>query len=107
MSTDLAILAVTTAMIGVTVLYVAAEFATVSAHRHRIVQQAVEGNRYARMLVPIMATPAHLDTSIAACQGSSTIPSHVLGFYGQSAMAGALAPLFSFSGACNRRSVTP
>jgi putative hemolysin len=95
MGSALIILAITTAMIGLTALYVAAEFAAVSARRQRISRQAIEGNRLAGMLEPILAAPERLDTYIAACQVGITVSSLVLGFYGQSAIAGALAPLFS------------
>jgi CBS domain containing-hemolysin-like protein len=84
---------VTTAMILATTLYVAAEFATVSARRHRISQQATAGNRLARLLEPVLADPHQLDTYIAACQLGITASSLILGFYGQSTIATALAPL--------------
>jgi putative hemolysin len=95
MGSVLIILAITAAMIGLTALYVAAEFAAVSARRQRISREAGAGNRLAAMLEPIMAAPERLDTYIAACQVGITVSSLVLGFYGQSAIAGALAPLFS------------
>jgi putative hemolysin len=95
MSSMLVMLLVTTALVALTTLYVAAEFATVSARRQRISQQAMAGDRLAQLLEPIMASPARLDTYIAACQVGITVSSLVLGFYGQSAIAGAIAPLFS------------
>ena len=85
--------AVTTAMILATTLYVAAEFATVSARRHRISQQASTGHRLARLLEPVLADPHQLDTYIAACQLGITASSLILGFYGQSTIATAITPL--------------
>jgi CBS domain containing-hemolysin-like protein len=95
MSTLLIIIAVTATMILANALYVAAEFATVSARRHRISQQANAGNRLAQLLAPIMADTRRLDTYVAACQIGITASSLVLGFYGQSAIATAIAPLLS------------
>lgn len=95
MTTLLIITAVTVLMIGLTALYVAAEFATVSARRTRVSQIAADGDRLARMLLPIMENPQQLDTYIAACQLGITASSLVLGFYGQSVIAGALTPLLS------------
>jgi putative hemolysin len=95
MSSILVMLVVTTALVALTTLYVAAEFAVVSARRQRISRQAAAGDRLAQLLEPIMASPARLDTYIAACQVGITVSSLVLGFYGQSAIAGAIAPLFS------------
>jgi putative hemolysin len=95
MSSILVMLVVTTTLVALTALYVAAEFATVSARRQRISRQATAGDRLAQLLEPIMASPARLDTYIAACQVGITVSSLVLGFYGQSAIAGAIAPMFS------------
>lgn len=93
MGTFLILVTVTAAMILVNALYVAAEFATVSTRRHRISQQASAGNRLAQLLEPILADPHKLDTYIAACQLGITASSLVLGFYGQSNIATAIAPL--------------
>ena len=68
-------------------LYVAAEFATVAARRTRIQQMAAEGNRRARILLPIMADPHRIDTYVAACQIGITISSIAVGIYGQNALA--------------------
>src|SRR5262245_60993269 len=91
----LIIIAVTTILIGLTALYVAAEFATVSARRARISQQAAEGNSLARLLEPILDDSHKLDNYVAACQIGITITSLVLGFYGQSAIATAITPWLS------------
>jgi putative hemolysin len=98
MSTMLIAVAVTVLMIGLTALYVGAEFAAVSARRTRIAQMAAAGDRLARLLEPIMADPHRLDNFIAACQLGITATSLVLGFYGQSVIATALAPLLSSLG---------
>jgi CBS domain containing-hemolysin-like protein len=55
-------------MILATGLYVAAEFATVSARRTRINQMAGSGNRLAQQLLPIMEDSHALDDYVAACQ---------------------------------------
>jgi CBS domain containing-hemolysin-like protein len=89
------IIAITTILIGLTALYVAAEFATVSARRARISQQAAEGNSLARLLVPILDDPHQLDNYVAACQIGITVTSLLLGFYGQSAIATAITPWLS------------
>jgi putative hemolysin len=89
------IIAVTTILIGLTALYVAAEFATVSARRARISQQAAEGNALARRLMPILDDPHQLDNYVAACQIGITVTSLLLGFYGQSAIASAIASWLS------------
>ncbi len=85
--------AVTALMIGLNALYVAAEFATVSARRTRLRQSAAGGDPLARMLLPIVDDPHRLDTYVAACQLGITASSLVLGYYGQAAIASAIAPL--------------
>jgi putative hemolysin len=93
MGTVLVIIAVVSMMIFFNALYVAAEFATVSARRTRISQEAAAGNRLAQMLEPILASTRRLDTYVAACQVGITASSLVLGFYGQSAIASSLYPI--------------
>ena len=41
-------------MIGANALYVAGEFASVSARKGRIYQMAQDGNRLAKMLLPVV-----------------------------------------------------
>lgn len=94
MSSIIVIAAITAAMIAINALYVAAEFASVSARRARIQQLATTGNRLARVLEPIMSDPRRLDTYVATCQLGITASSLVLGFYGQAAIARQLAPAF-------------
>ena len=89
----IAIIATISLLIFFNGLYVAAEFATVSARRTRIVQLASDGNRLARMLLPIVEDSKALDNYVAACQIGITISSLVLGAYGQSTVAVVLAAL--------------
>ncbi|MCB0116514.1 MAG: hemolysin family protein [Caldilineaceae bacterium] len=92
--TWLVILATIVILIGINALYVAAEFATISARRSRIAQMAEEeDNRAARALLPLMEDVHRLDTYVAACQIGITISSLVLGFYGQATLSGYLSPL--------------
>ncbi|HMQ34683.1 MAG TPA: CNNM domain-containing protein, partial [Chloroflexaceae bacterium] len=99
--------AVTALMIGLNALYVAAEFATVSARRVRLRQAAAEGDRLARLLVPIVDDPHRLDTYVATCQLGITASSLVLGYYGQAAIARAIAPLLvGFGGELAAQSIS-
>ena len=89
-------------LIGFNALYVAAEFATISARRSRIVQMAEEEhNRAAQLLLPILEDIHKLDTYVAACQIGITVSSLVLGYYAQgnlsSILASSLAGLGRFS----------
>jgi CBS domain containing-hemolysin-like protein len=107
MGTLLVVFAVTTLMIAANALYVAAEFATVSARKSRLHQEAEAGNRLARILMPIIDDPHKLDNYVAACQLGITASSLVLGFYGQSAIATAIVPLFmNFGGELAAQSIS-
>lgn len=80
-------------------LYVAAEFATVSARKTRINHLAGQGNRLAQALIPIIEDSKALDRYVAACQLGITISSLVLGAYGQNVIASRLvAPLSGLLG---------
>jgi putative hemolysin len=68
-------------------LFVAAEFATVSARRTRVNQMAATGNRLARIILPIMEDSKSLDRYVAACQLGITASSLVLGALGQNYIA--------------------
>lgn len=68
-------------------LYVAAEFATVSARKTRIAFLASQGNPLAQALLPIIQDSKLLDRYVAACQLGITISSLVLGAYGQNVIA--------------------
>jgi putative hemolysin len=91
-ATSLIVLAVVALLIGVTGLYVAAEFSAVSARRPRLAQLADEGNSLARYLLSVIETPQSLDSYIAACQLGITLASLILGFYGQSQILALLEP---------------
>lgn len=80
-------------MVGFNALYVAGEFAAVSARKTRIIQEAKEGNHAARALLPVLEDPHRLDNYIAASQVGITLSSIVLGIYGQRAVAPLLEPL--------------
>ena len=94
----LAAVFVVAALILVNAVYVAAEFAAVSARRSRIRQLAEEGNPLARWLLPVLETPASLDRYIAACQIGITVSGLVLGAYAQASIAGSLSPLLARAG---------
>ena len=89
---------VVAALILVNAVYVAAEFAAVSARRSRIRQLAEEGNRLAGWLIPVLEQPAALDRYIAACQIGITVSGLVLGAYAEASIAGSLAPLLVRAG---------
>jgi putative hemolysin len=107
MSAPLVVIIVTAAMIALTALYVAAEFATVSARKAKLRQEAESGSSLARMLVPIVDDPQQLDNYIAACQVGITVASLILGYYGQSAIGAALTPLLvGFGGEAAAQSIS-
>ncbi len=81
-------------LIAVNALYVAAEFATVSARRSRIRNLAEDGNGLAARLLPVLEDSHKLDTYIANCQIGITLSGLVLGAYGQATLAVQLSPLF-------------
>ncbi|MCO6451154.1 MAG: HlyC/CorC family transporter [Caldilineales bacterium] len=87
------VFAVIALLIAFNALYVAAEFATASSRRSRLAQFADEGNRMAKMVLPIVEKPASLDNYIAACQLGITITSLLLGVYGQANLAIYLTPI--------------
>lgn len=91
--TWIVVFAIVIVLIGFNALYVAAEFATISARRSRLVQMAEEeNNRAAQLLLPYVLELKHLDAYVATCQIGITISSLVLGFYGQATLSEALAP---------------
>ena len=90
----LIIFAVIVLLLAANALYVAAEFAAVSARRTRIQERAAEGNRVARSLLSVLENRAELDRYIAACQVGITLSSLVIGFYGQAQLGPYLSPLF-------------
>lgn len=95
LGTILIIFLMVTLMIGFNALYVAGEFATVSARKSRITKIANDGNRLAKMLLPILEDSHKLDNYIAASQVGITISSVVLGIFGQQQIAPRIEPLLS------------
>ncbi len=81
-------------LIAVTALYVAAEFAAVSARRSRVRQLAAEGSGLARAVLPVVEDARELDRYVAACQVGITLSSLALGAYGQAALSSSLTPVF-------------
>jgi CBS domain containing-hemolysin-like protein len=82
-------------LIGLNALYVAGEFAAVSARKTRIIRLADEGNRLAKIVLPVLQDPRKLDNYIAASQVGITISSITLGIYGQQAIAPRIQPLLA------------
>src|SRR4029450_8132813 len=85
-------------LILLTGLYVAAEFAAVSARRSRLRRLAEDGNFLAARILPVLEDPAALDRYIAASQIGITLSSLILGAYGQATIAPRGAPLFESLG---------
>lgn len=99
MSTAILVLATIALLISINALFVAAEFATVSARRTRISQMAGSGNRLARLLLPIVEDRQALDRFVAASQLGITASSLVLGAVGQNLITGLLVgPLTTLLG---------
>jgi putative hemolysin len=86
--------AIVALLILLTALYVAAEFAAVSARRSRLRRLAEDGNALAARILPVLENPAELDRYIAASQVGITLSSLILGAYGQATLAPRLLPLF-------------
>src|SRR3954464_4516508 len=80
-------------LILLTGLYVAAEFAAVSARRSRLRRLAEDGTALAARLLPVLEDPRALDRYIAASQVGITLCSLILGAYGQATLAPRLMPL--------------
>jgi CBS domain containing-hemolysin-like protein len=93
--TVVVVILVVSLLIGITGLYVAGEFATVSARKTRIVQMAEQGSSLAHLLLPVLEDPRRLDNFIAASQVGITLSSLVLGLYGQQEIAPLLVPLIA------------
>lgn len=82
-------------LVTINALYVAAEFAVVSAQQSRIQQRADRGDALARRLLPVLRDAHALDRYIAACQIGITFSSLVLGAYGQATLTPALYPVLA------------
>jgi putative hemolysin len=93
--TLLAMVVIVALMVGFNALYVAGEFAAVSARKTRIVQAANAGNRLAKRLLPVLEDRQRLDNYIAASQVGITLSSIVLGIYGQRQVAPLIEPLLA------------
>ena len=91
----LSAIVIVAALILINAVYVAAEFAAVSARRSRLQQLVDEGNPFAAWLLPLIESPAELDRYIAACQIGITLSSLVLGAYAQRTIAVWFEPLFT------------
>lgn len=94
--TILVAIVLVTLMVSLNALYVAGEFSAVKARKSRIAQAAKEGNRLARMLLPILEDSHRLDNYIAASQVGITLSSIVLGIYGQQQVAPLIEPLLLY-----------
>ena len=92
MVTVLLILLIVSLMVFLNALYVAGEFAAVSARKTRVIQLAEEGNSLAGRLLPVLQDPHKLDNYIAASQVGITLSSIVLGIYGERQIAPIIAP---------------
>ena len=79
-------------------LFVAAEFALVSAPRPTIADQASKGDSFARRLLAILRSPARQDRYIATSQIGITIASVGLGMYGEHGLAVWLSPHIDLPG---------
>jgi CBS domain containing-hemolysin-like protein len=98
METAFIIFVVTSVLIFVNGLYVAAEFSAIHARPTRIRQLAANGNTAASYLESVINNPRRLDSYIAACKIGVTLSSLVLGFYGQWVIARRYAPLLLQAG---------
>jgi len=83
---------VITLLILLTALYVAAEFAAVSARRSRLRRLAEDGHPLAARLLPVLDDPRALDRYISASQIGITLSSLILGAYGQATLAPRIEP---------------
>ncbi len=84
-----------TLLVSFNALYVAAEFATVSARKTRVNQLATDGKLLAKKLLPILNDIKRLDQYVAACQVGITATSLLLGIYGQNVLAKQFTPLLT------------
>ena len=92
------VLAVIAVLLVLNSLYVAAEFAGVSARRTRIRQWAEDGSSAARWVLRVVESPADLDRYIAGCQVGITLSSLVLGAYGQAQLTPTLVAALRTAG---------
>ncbi|HUL74123.1 MAG TPA: hemolysin family protein [Vicinamibacterales bacterium] len=86
------LLAVIAGFVLVNALFVAAEFALVSAPRPAIAHRAASGDSLARRILAVLRSPGAQDRYIATSQLGITIASVGLGMYGEHSLAAWLAP---------------
>lgn len=80
------------ALLLLNALYVASEFAAVSARRSRVRPLADQGNWFARKLLPVLESPALLDRYIATSQVGITVTGLALGAYAEATVGEHLTP---------------
>ncbi|MFM7120378.1 MAG: CNNM domain-containing protein, partial [Gammaproteobacteria bacterium] len=81
------ILLVTLALVALNGMFVAAEFAIISASRTTLAGQALQGDAMARSASRILEDPRRLDQYIAVAQIGITFASLALGMYGEHNLA--------------------
>lgn len=86
------------ALILLTAVYVAAEFAAVSVRRSRLRRLAEDGHALAALLLPVVDDARLLDRYIAASQIGITLGSLVLGAFGQARLSPNVEPLLLHAG---------
>ncbi len=89
------LLTITFVLICVNGVFVAAEFALISASRPRLEQHASEGSRAARFLLRTLSEAALGDRYIATSQLGLSLASLGLGMYAERELVGLLTPWFS------------
>ncbi|MEO6237111.1 MAG: hemolysin family protein [Vicinamibacterales bacterium] len=82
-------------LIGLTALYVAAEFGAVGIRRSRLRRLCEDGNATAAKLLPIVESPQRLTSYIAASQVGITLSGMALGAYAEAVITPKLAPLMA------------
>ncbi|MGE3855684.1 MAG: hemolysin family protein [Dehalococcoidia bacterium] len=94
----IAVAAIIAVLLAVNSLYVAAEFAGVSARRTRIRQWAEDGSGAARWVLGVVEDSTNLDRYVACCQVGITLSSLVLGAYGQATLTPGLVAILVGAG---------